>query len=52
MDNSTRFKELQVVNGVLRRGDKGLEFLFLLGEQRRMDHSTPFQRSFFFKGLG
>ncbi len=29
MDNSIGLKELQVVNGVLRKGDEGLGFLFL-----------------------
>ncbi len=29
MDNSTRLKELQVVNGVLRKGDEGLGIFFL-----------------------
>jgi hypothetical protein len=42
MDNSIKLKELQVVSGVLRKGDKGLGFFFLfskgffLGEERRM----------------
>jgi len=42
MDNSIRLKELQVVNGALRKRDKGLKFTFsyskgaFLGEERRM----------------
>ncbi len=41
MDNSIRLKELQVVNGTLRKGDKGLRILsfskrFFLGEEGRI----------------
>ncbi len=51
MDNSIKLKELQVVNGVLRKGDEGLGFLFLfqkgfLGEEGRMG---SFQRMFFLR---
>jgi hypothetical protein len=28
VDNSIRLKELQVVNGTLRKGDKGLRILY------------------------
>jgi hypothetical protein len=58
VDNSTRLKELQVVSGVLRKGDEGLENLFLFQKgffwvrRGRWINSTPFQRSFSFKGLG
>jgi hypothetical protein len=41
VDNSIGLKELQVVNGVLRKGDEGLGFFsfskgFFLGEEGRM----------------
>jgi hypothetical protein len=42
MDNLIRLKELQVVGGALRKGDKGLGFFFFfykrvfLGEEGRM----------------
>jgi hypothetical protein len=40
VDNLIRLKKLQVVSGVLRKKDKGLEFFFskgfLLGEEGRM----------------
>jgi hypothetical protein len=42
VDNSIRLKELQVVSGALRKGDKGLRFFkfffkgFFLGEEERM----------------
>ncbi len=32
MDNSIKLKELQVVSGVLRKGDEGLRFLFFFQE--------------------
>jgi hypothetical protein len=55
VDNSIKLKELQVVNGVLRKGDKRLGFSFLfqkgffLGEEEGSGNSTPFQRRFFSK---
>jgi hypothetical protein len=58
MDNSIKLKELQVQNGALRKRDKGLQFLFHFQKgffwvrKGGWDNSTPFQRRFFFKGLG
>jgi hypothetical protein len=53
VDNSIRLKELQVVSGALRKGDKGLGFFFFFSKgffwvkKRRWGNSTPFQRRFF-----
>jgi hypothetical protein len=53
VDNSIRLKELQVVSGVLRKGDKRLRFCFLfqkgffLVRKEGWGNSTPFQRRFF-----
>jgi hypothetical protein len=53
VDNSIKLKELQVVSGALRKGDKGLVILFcffkrfFLGEDGRWGNSSPFQRRFF-----
>jgi len=58
VDNSNRLKELQVVSGALKEGDKGLGFIFLFqkgvffGEEGRMDKLHPFPKEVFFKGLG
>jgi hypothetical protein len=58
VDNSIRLKELQILTAVLGKGDEGLEILFYSLKEffwvRRggWDKSTPFQRKFFFKGLG
>jgi hypothetical protein len=55
MDNSIKLKELQVQNGALRKGDKGLQFLFLFQKgcfwvrKGGWDNSTPFQRRFFLR---
>jgi hypothetical protein len=54
VDNSIRLKELQVVSGVLRKGDKGSRksFSFQKGffilRRGGWDNSTPFQRRNFF----
>jgi hypothetical protein len=59
VDNSIKLKELQVVNGVLRKGDNmlGIYFLFPKGffiwvKRGGWDNFTPFQRRCFLKGLG
>jgi hypothetical protein len=54
VDNSIRLKGLQVVSGVLKKGDEGLRISFsfskgFFGEEGRMDQFHPFQRSFFLK---
>ncbi len=52
MDNSIRLKELQVVNGALRKRDKGLGFSFSFSKgffwvrRRRWGNSTPSKRGF------
>ncbi len=54
MDNSIKLKNLQVVSGALKKGDKGLGTFFSFSKRvffgvRRggWDNSTPFQRRFF-----
>ncbi len=57
VDHSIRLKELQAINGALRKGDERLGFLFLFQKNffwvttGGCDNSTHFQRKFFFKGL-
>jgi len=57
VDNSIRLKELQVISGVLREGDKRLEFfsLFQKGffwvKKGGWGNSTPFQRRFLSRDL-
>jgi hypothetical protein len=53
--NSIKLKKLQIVNGILRKGDEGLGFLFLFQKGffwvRRggWGNSTPFQRRNFLR---
>jgi len=55
VDNSIKLKELQVENGALRKGHKGLQFFFLFQKGffwvRRggWGNSTPFQRRLFLR---
>jgi hypothetical protein len=57
VDNSIRLKELQVVNGALRKKDEGLKFLLLFQKgffwvrKGGWDNSTLLQRRFFLKDL-
>jgi len=59
VDNSIRLKGLQVASGALKKRDKGLRFFFRFQKgfffwlrRAGWGNSTPFQRRFFFKGLG
>jgi hypothetical protein len=59
VDNSIKLKELQVVRGALRKRGWGLTILFYFFQKGFFwvgrggwSNSTPFQRMFFFKGLG
>ncbi len=52
MDNSIRLKELQVVNGFLKKGDEGFQKSFDCVRKGRWGTSTFFQKIFFKKGLG
>jgi len=55
VDNSIRLKELQLVNGVLRKRDKGLAFFiffqkgFFWVRRGGWGNSTPLQRKFFLR---
>jgi len=57
VDNSIKLKELQVVNGALRKGGNELGFLFFFLFQKGFfwvkrggwDSSTPFQRRCFLR---
>jgi hypothetical protein len=56
VDDSIRLKELEVVSGALRKGDKGderlgnkIKFQVFLGEEGRTDQFHPFPKEFFFK---
>jgi hypothetical protein len=54
VDNSIRLKELQVVNGALRKGDKGFKCFFLFQKDFlwvRRGRFHPFPKKVFFKGL-
>jgi hypothetical protein len=54
VDNSIILKELQVINGVLRKGDERLRIFFFFQKgffwvrKGGWGNSTPFQRRFFF----
>jgi hypothetical protein len=55
VDNSIRLKELQIVNGTLRKRDEGLGFLFLFQKgcfwvrRGRWGNSMLFQRRLFLR---
>jgi hypothetical protein len=58
VDNLIKLKELQVVSGVFKKGGQRVKFSFLFQKgffwvkRGRWGNSTPFQKMFFFKGLG
>jgi hypothetical protein len=58
VDNSIRLKELQVVSGAFKKGDKGLRLLFLCQKgfvcvKGGCNNSASFQRVFFLRiGIG
>jgi len=58
VDNLIKLKELQVVSGVLKKRGQRVNFLFLLQKgffwvkRGGWGNFTPFQKRFFFKGLG
>ncbi len=57
MDNSIRLKELQLINGALRKGGEGLGFVFffkrvLFGWGGEDGVIPPLSKGGFFQGLG
>ncbi len=58
MDNSIRLKELQVINGALKKRDERLGFSFSFSKgffwvkKGGWGNSTPFQKEVFLKGWG
>jgi hypothetical protein len=48
VDNSIKLKELQIINGALKKRDKGFKRVCLGGEGggKGWDNSTPFKRRF------
>jgi hypothetical protein len=62
MDNSIRLKELQIINGALRKGDERLGFcfsfvknykrVFFVVKKGGWGNPTAFRRKVFLKGLG